>query len=257
MGGFKDLQFALQSGEDISSEACPRCAHPMRNGYCYYCGSGQRPPGKSQEQRARDEERALQLWDEAIPIVGTLAEHYLRHHRRITMLPPALDAVLRFHPRCPFGWRTYWPALLALLRQATDDRPCGVHRTPICRDLGKVHPPWTLGTLGNAAVKLWAALEQGRLLVGEGIETTLAAVELYPQLAPAWALGAANNLSSFPVLDAITELHIAVDNDLSRIGQCKAAVCAQRYRVAGKAVYTHTPRRHKDFNDILRELRHA
>ena len=261
MGYFSELALRLQRGEDITAEPCPRCAHPMRNGYCFYCGTGQRPPGKTAEQRARDEERALELWDEALPIPGTLAEHYLRHHRRIDILPPAVDDVLRFHPRCPFRRQLYVPALVALLRNVLDGHACGLHRTPIDRTMGKVESPRTFGTLGHAAIKLWPAPEQGRLLVGEGIETTLAAVQLLPQLkpawqpAPAWALGAANNLGNFPVVDTISELHIAVDNDKSCTGQRNAAACAARYRAAGKVVFTHTPRHHKDFNDILREQR--
>jgi hypothetical protein len=228
----------------------------MRDGYCYYCGTGKRPAGKSAERRDEDECRARQLWDWALPIAGTMAAHYLSHHRCIDLLPPAVNDVLRFYPQCQFG-RTYMPALFALLRSVVDGHACGVHRTPIDRQLGKIHSPWTLGTLGRAAVMLWPAPVAGRLTVGEGVETVLSAVQLMPELAPAWALGAANNLSYFPVLDALTELHILVDNDANRVGQVNAARCAENYRAAGKRVYTHIPKQHKDFNDILRERRHG
>jgi hypothetical protein len=226
----------------------------MRDGYCYYCGTGQRPVGKSAERREEDEWQARQLFDAAVPIAGTMAAHYLRHHRCIEILPPTVDEVLRFYPQCPFG-RSYMPGLLALLRSVVDGHACGVQRTPINRELGKVHSPWTMGTLGHAAVMLWPVPVAGRLTVGEGLETVLAAVQLMPTLAPAWALCAANNLGNFPTLDAVTELHIIVDND--DVGKRKAMQCAARYRGSGKRVYTHTPKQHKDFNDILRELRHG
>jgi hypothetical protein len=73
--------------------------------------------------------------------------------------------------------------------------------------------------------------------------------------APAWALGTAFNIGCFPVLTAVTELHIAVDND--DVGKAKAEQCTYRYEAQGKFVHTHVPKQHKDFNDILRELRHA
>jgi putative DNA primase/helicase len=241
VGRFKDLLFDLQRGTKPEEKECPSCGRMTRAGYCYYCGTGQRPPPKSAEQRAADTGRALELWDEAIPIAGTLAEHYLCHLRRIEILPPAVNEVLRFHPRCPFGpryKRSYWPALVALLRNAVDGQPCGIHRTPIDRNGGKLHSPWTLGTLRQAVIKLWPAPEQGRLLVGEGIETTLSAVQVL-SLTPAWALGTAYNLSIFPVLEAVSELHIAVDNDANGVGQAKAKECADRYRAYASRCVRH------------------
>jgi hypothetical protein len=46
--------------------------------------------------------RALALWREAVPIVGTLAARYLAI-RSIVELPPEVNEVLRFHPNCIFG----------------------------------------------------------------------------------------------------------------------------------------------------------
>jgi len=54
---------------------------------------------------------ALRLWDEALPIEGTLAQRYLRDVRGITFVPPDV----RFHPRCPMGKGAaarFLPALL-------------------------------------------------------------------------------------------------------------------------------------------------
>ncbi|MGD9810615.1 MAG: virulence-associated protein E, partial [Sphingobium sp.] len=58
---------------------------------------------------------AVRLWDEAQPVLGTLAERYLagRH-----LLPVADD--LRFHPRCPYRprpWTSFHPALLVAVRE--------------------------------------------------------------------------------------------------------------------------------------------
>ena len=70
--------------------------------------------------------------------------------------------------------------------------------------------------------------------------------------------GTANNLGMFPIIDEVEELHILADNDPKengRVGQAKAKQCAGRYSAFAKRVETHTPTRHKDFNDILMEMR--
>src|SRR5262249_31679660 len=64
-----------------------------------------------------DDQRTLKnaraLWQQAVPITGTLAEHYLSGRDIVVAGLPG-DA-LRFHPRCPFGGATH-PCMLALFR---------------------------------------------------------------------------------------------------------------------------------------------
>jgi hypothetical protein len=245
---------------DTDPERCPRCRRVMHRGYCSYCGIGERRV-RSKEERERDEDRAIALWNEADSISGTPVEHYLRHHRMIRELPASIDEALRWHSQCPFDHNQRIPAMVALLRDvSTDHRPCGIHRTPISRDRGKLDQPKVFGTYYRTAIKLWGNPEAKRLTIGEGIETVLSAVELMPDLAPAWAVGTANNLGMFPIIDEVDELHILADNDPSengRVGQAKAKQCAGRYSAFAKKVETHTPKRHKDFNDILKEIRRA
>ena len=56
---------------------------------------------------------ALRLWEQARPIAGTLAARYLADTRGVDLaaLPAAIDDVLRFHPRCPFGSGLRHPCL--------------------------------------------------------------------------------------------------------------------------------------------------
>jgi DNA polymerase family A/CHC2 zinc finger len=98
---------------------------------------------------------ALQLFDEAGPIAGTMAERYLAGWRGIdvTALPPGIGDALRFHPRCPFQGIRY-PCLLALMRDPVTDIPCGVHRTALGPDGNRIERAM-LGRAG--AVKLWPA----------------------------------------------------------------------------------------------------
>jgi hypothetical protein len=243
--------------DDEEVVACDACGRPTKGGYCFYCGTG-KPRARSEEERAAAEERALKIWDEARPIAGTMVETYLRG-RGIEISLPDADSVIRYHPRCPFGKGNRLSAMVALLRDVgRDHRPCGVHRTPLTIDGRKMAQPMALGTYYRTAIKLWPAPVNGKLTIGEGIETVMSAVQLKPEWAPAWAVGTAANVGMFPFLNELKKLDILADNDpkeAGRIGQLKAKQCAGRYSAWAIQAETHTPRRHKDFNDILRELR--
>jgi hypothetical protein len=157
-----------------------------------------------QDNKEERRDYALRLWEQGVPIIGTLAARYLSEVRRIdlTALPADVDGVLRFHSRCPFGARIHHPCLIALMRDAVTDASTGIHRiglTPAVMAGGKV-PRMMLGTRG--VVKLWPAGSQ--LVVGEGIETVLAAATRIPYrgapLQPAWSLLCEGALEPFPVL---------------------------------------------------------
>ena len=76
-------------------------------------------------------------------------------------------------------------------------------------------------------VKLWPAGSQ--LVVGEGLETTLAAATRIPYrgapLQPAWAAVSSGKLSTFPVLPGVERLIILVDHDANGEGQAAAVRC--------------------------------
>ena len=198
---------------------------------------------------------ALRLWEEAHPIAGTLAARYLANTRGVDLaaLPTAIDDVLRFHPRCPFGSGLQHPCLVALMRNAVTDAPTGIHRIALTPEAHKIER-WTLGNSG--VVKLWPAGTQ--LVVGEGLETVLAAASRIPYddkpLRPAWAVLSANMLGGFPVLNGVERLIILVDHD--EAGLTAAATCEERWTRAGRTVVQLTPERPgDDFNDIvLQEL---
>ena len=141
---------------------------------------------------------ALQLWEQARPIAGTLAARYLADVRGVdlTTLPANIDEALRFHPRCSFGPGMRHPCLLALMRNAVTDVPVGIQRIALTADANKIDRRM----LGNhGVVKLWPAGKT--LVVGEGLETTLAAASRIPYddalLRPAWATLSASILGGF------------------------------------------------------------
>ena len=217
-----------------------------------------RPSSRSIETPADSEakrRRALQLWRQSQPIAGTLAERYLTEHRGIdlTALPDAATS-LRFHPRCPFGSATRHPCLIALRRDAVSDEPVGIHRIALTQDARKIGRR-LLGSGG--VVKLYPVSDH--LVVGEGIETTLAAATRISRwgslLQPAWSAVDAGRLGNLPLIDGVERLVILVDNDLNGAGQAAALRCAERWSRAGREVVRLTPKRRGfDFNDLVREM---
>jgi hypothetical protein len=116
--------------------------------------------------------------------------------------------------------------------------------------------------LGQAGmVKLWPAGDE--LVVGEGLETVLAAATRIPYrgapLIPAWAALSTVGLRALPIIPRVQRLIILSDNDSNQEGQMAAAVTALRWRAAGRAVVTLTPPTpDSDFNDlVLREDAYA
>lgn len=221
--------------------------------------SGPRGPidaGKD-EKAARTRELSARLWNAALPVAGTLAERYLTKTRRLDIsLLPDINAVLRFHPACPFGGDSRHPCLIALFRDVVTDEPAGIHRIALTADAQKVDRMMLGSWSAPRAIKLWPA---GRTLaVGEGIETTLAASTRYwirnAPLHPAWAMGSKSNLESLPLLASVEQLVVLSDNDASDQGQAAARACALTWQQAGREVVLLTPKQvDSDFNDLIPE----
>jgi CHC2 zinc finger/Toprim domain len=203
-----------------------------------------------QDQAAINRANALRLWQEASPIAGgTLAARYLAETRGVDLaeLPANLDATLRFHPRCPFGSVTH-PCLIALMRNVTTDEPTGIHRIALTADARKIERR-ALGEMG--AVKLWPA--EAQLIVGEGIETVLAAATRIPYenapLRPAWSLVSSDLLSRLPIIAGVKRLILLIDHDTAGIAAANA--CTDRWTRAMRTVVRLMPdEAGADFNDL-------
>ena len=206
---------------------------------------------RAQDDKEGSRDYALRLWEQASPIAGTLAARYLSDIRGVDLaaLPPDIDEVLRFHPCCPFGPGARHPCLIALMRDAATDTPTGIQRIGLTPEARKIDRRM----LGNAGtVKLWPAGSQ--LVIGEGIETVLAAATRIPYrdapLQPAWSTLSAGLLERLPVLPGVERLIILVDHDPA--GKGAARICADRWQRAGRTVIRLTPKRAgADFNDLV------
>src|SRR5262249_41663719 len=148
---------------------------------------------------------------------------------------------LRFHPRCVFGSGEHHPCIVALMRDPTTDAPVGGQRIGLTPD-GKKIDRCMLGRSGT--VKLCPA-NGGHLVVGEGIETVLAAATRSAQISydlplqPAWATLSADALGRFPLVPNVGRLIILVDHDPP--GKLAASFCAGRWERAGRSATQLTP----------------
>jgi DNA polymerase I-like protein with 3'-5' exonuclease and polymerase domains len=209
---------------------------------------------KTANSDTRTLERGLKLWDDGTPIANTLAERYLTEARKLDLavLPAGIDEVLRFHPHCPFGSNgTRHPCLLALFRDVELDTPAGIHRIGLTPEGAKIVMQMPRRTLGrwpsSRAIKLWSATTT--LVIGEGVETVLAAIRRGVVSSPAWAMGSRINIAKLPVLPGIATLTILVDNDAN--APADAETCAARWTAAGRSVRALRTKHVKDFNDLV------
>jgi putative DNA primase/helicase len=204
--------------------------------------------------------RALRIWSETVDPRGTpVWRHLVARGIALGELPSRIHTVLRWHPHCPWGADgVRHGCMVALWTDAVSGEPRAIHRTAITHAGEKVGRK-TLGPNAGCVIRLWPdeAVDRG-LIIGEGIETTLAAATRVQHrgtlLTPAWATGDAGHLEKFPVLPGIEALTVLVDHDENGRGQQATAECAQRWAVAGREVTQLIPRiPGEDFADLVGE----
>ena len=183
------------------------------------------------------------VWKRTEPASGTLVETYLR--ARGIERPPA--DVLRFHPALQHPSGERWPAMVALITDSAD-KPTAIHRTFLATDgTGKapVEPQkMMLGPCRGGAVRLASA---GVLMVGEGIETCLAAMQA--TATPTWAALSTSGLRSIELPPDIEDVIVLADGD--QPGEAAAVAAGRRLRREGHRVRIARPPLGLDFNDVL------
>jgi putative DNA primase/helicase len=190
-------------------------------------------------------EAALAIWRATQPANGTLVERYLRSRGLHDTLPP----ILRFHAGLKHPLGGIWPAMVALVTRGVDDAPIAVHRTFLARDgAGKasVQPSkMMLGPCRGGVVRL---AERGEvLLVGEGIETSLAAMQATKHAA--WAALSASGLRGLDLPRDARDVIVLADGDDP--GEAAAQDCAWRWKREGRRVRIARAPQGLDFNDLL------
>jgi hypothetical protein len=197
--------------------------------------------------------RAREIWNAARDPRGTLAETYLAA-RKLTLDAGIAGRVLRFNPSTPWrnedsGQIDFIPCLIAAFTSIDDDTITAVHRIRL--DQPERWPKADrrmLGIVHRAAVMLNHTDADGKLAIGEGVETCMAARIL--GITPTWALGSAGGISHFPVIPGIRTLRIIGEND--QISPEAIELCGERWRTAGCHVrIIKPPPGFKDLNDFL------
>jgi hypothetical protein len=176
---------------------------------------------------------------------GTLVETYF--DSRGLRLPSG--SRIRFHGGLKHRSGDIWPAMVALVTRGADDVPLAVHRTFLARDgSGKasVDPQkMMLGPCRGGVVRLAGA--EDVLMVGEGIETCLAAMQA--RGLPAWAALSTSGLLALDLPSDVREVIVLADGDAA--GEEAARGAALRWKREGRrARIAHSPKG-LDFNDML------
>jgi putative DNA primase/helicase len=199
-------------------------------------------PGRINETRTQ---AALRLWGATAAAPGTLVETYLTARNIVIPIPHAL----RFHSAIKHPGGQRWPAMVALVMQGTDGAPMAVHRTFLAPD-GRTKAPvepakMMLGPCRGGAVRLGPAGD--RLMIAEGIETALSAMQATTQAA--WAALSTSGLRTLDLPSAVHEVIVLADGDES--GEAAARDCAWRWKREGRQVRIARPPEGTDFNDLL------
>ena len=190
-------------------------------------------------------EYALRIWRATVPASNTLVETYLLS--RGLRLPSA--SALRFHGGLKHPSGGIWPCMVALVTRGADETPLAIHRTFLAHDgFGKIPvdpQKMMLGRCRGGAVRL--AAHSAVLMVGEGIETCLAAMQATGN--PAWSALSTSGLRRLDLPGDVRDVIVLADGDDP--GEAAARECALRWQRDGRRVRIARPPRGQDFNDML------
>jgi len=194
---------------------------------------------------AKRTEAALTIWQSAMPAAGTLVETYLGSRGLYLPAPP----VLRLHAELKHPSVGQWPAMVALVTRGSDGRSLAIHRTFLALDGARKAPvepaKMMLGPCRGGAVRL--AEPTNVLMIGEGIETCLAAMQASGY--PAWAALSTSGLRSLDLPKDVRSVIVLADGD--DVGEAAAQQCARRWKHEGRHVRIARPPEGMDFNDML------
>ncbi|HET9904099.1 MAG TPA: toprim domain-containing protein [Xanthobacteraceae bacterium] len=190
-------------------------------------------------------EAALAIWHGTQSAEGTPVETYLRSRGVIVPIPPSI----RFHAGLKHPSGAVWPGMVALVTHGAHGKRIGIHRTFLTRD-GSAKAPvepkkMMLGLCCGGALRLAHAGDV--LMVGEGIETCLAAMQASGHTA--WAALSTSGLRALDLPREVRDVIVLADGDDP--GEAAALNCAWRWKREGRRVRIARAPQGMDFNDLL------
>jgi putative DNA primase/helicase len=136
----------------------------IRHDSRFFCRNGRRPPAEATPDALKRTQAALATWRASQPAHGSPVETYLRSRGLTVSLPPSI----RFHAGLKHPTGGIWPAMVSLVTGGTNGAIIAIHRP--------VNPAkMMLGPCRGGVVRLGQPGDV--LMVGEGIETCLAAMQ--------------------------------------------------------------------------------
>ena len=212
--------------------------------------TGARPCAAQPASREDTRRFARCVWEATRPLAGTIGEVYLEA-RGVGHVAGA--AALRFHPGLSHPAAPgRFPCLVAGA-QDVSGRFAGIQRTYLDGSRKAAVDPVraSLGSPAGGAVRLCQP-HDGRLLVGEGIETAAAAALVLDWSGGVWAALSTSGMGKVVLLDSVRRVVIAADRDRKGGGQKAAAALAERLKAEGRRVEVWLPERiGHDFCDEL------
>lgn len=196
-----------------------------------------------QDQPSSSGGNAERIWNEALPVSGTLAERYLAARY---LLPVPAD--VRFHPRCPYRprpWTLFLPTLLVAVREG--QRLTAIQRILLNAETGLYRMKLMLGRPAHGAWRGGRA-DEGTLALAEGFETAQAFTLLNDL--PCWATLGARRFDQVLLPSTIGRLILAIDNDTE--GRRAATKAEERYARPGLLIERMPPP--AAFNDWAKML---
>jgi AAA domain/Toprim domain len=205
------------------------------------------------EADAADRQRriadALDKWCETVDATNTSVEVYLWSRLCCISPPPTIRLHRSLYHR-ESGQRR--PAMVALVEHVKFG-PVAVHATYLRTDgsgkaaldpVRKIHGP-----RDGAGVRLGPIGDDGRLIVGEGLESVLSMMISTGH--PGWAALCADGITKLILPAEARHIIIAADHDANGVGQRAAEHAARRFRAEGRRVKICLPPVMGDWNDVL------
>ena len=237
------------------------------------------PPPSEPKPEPDQLPRLVALWEAAQPVQDKDPVCAYLRGRGLSVNAP-VSSELRYQAALPYWVRVQdgsfrqlgtFPAMLAAIR-STDGQLQGLHQTYLQGRVKGKHTHWQKadlrhpetgeslpakkmrsrysGSVSGAAVQLDGMSDDGRLLVCEGIETALAARELFAL--PVWAALSANGVRQCVLPESVERLFVCADHDEPRpIGYEAARHLATRATERGIRVQLWQP---ETAGDALDEL---
>ena len=196
------------------------------------------------------------ILSEVKPIKGTIAEHYLKNERCISCEIPE---TITFHPSLKHSYtQSYYPAMVAIIRETNSDKVIAIHRTYLTKDGKKANidnNKMIFGNFNGGCVIINQKSDKTKsLIVAEGIETALSLKMLYPNEMVVSTLSS-SGMKNLILPHKPSKLIIGIDND--EAGMVAGELLGSRAIAEGWEVNIAAPNLGNDWNDTIKAHHHG